>query len=159
MVEVKNSVMKAFVFLLVIAALIGAGCHKSNSSSSVTGNWQWVESDWILGIGSGKAHPGPDTTVVLQLEPGQHYEVLLNGQVQIQDGFSLQTGTDSLLTFSGQLSSFSSAEFGLAGRYLYSTNNDTLILISDGPLYTPAGASTTLKFIPYTPAITGASGQ
>jgi hypothetical protein len=41
----------------------------------------------------------------------------------------------------------SAAEFGLSGDYIYSTQNDTLTLISDGPFYSPAGASTTMRFI------------
>ncbi len=141
--------MKPFFFLLIIAALVTASCHKSNSTSSVTGSWQWVESDWIVATDTGKAHPGPDTVVVLRFKSGQQYAVDLNGQVQIDNSFNLQTGTDSLLTFNGQLLSSSAAEFGLGGRYIYSTKNDTLTLISDGPYYTPAGAFTTMKFIPY----------
>ena len=107
--------MKPLFFLTIIAALISASCHKSNSSSSVTGRWQWVESDWIVALDSGKAHPGADTVVVLQFKSGHQYAVYLNGQVQIDNSFSLQTGTDSLLTFNGQLLASSAAEFGLVG--------------------------------------------
>lgn len=75
--------------------------------------------------------------------------MVLNGQVLGSGSYVSQFGPDSLLTFNGQLVSVSPAGFGLSGRYIYSTSavNDTLTLVSDGPLYTPAGASTTMKFV------------
>jgi len=143
--------MSRLAILLVVSALgalVAAGCHKAGSSPSLNQQWQWVESDWIVGTDSGKAYPGPDTTILLQLLPDHRYEVLLNGKVISTDSYSLQYGADTLLTFNGQLLSSSPAEFGLVGRYLYYPPKtvDTITLVSDGPFYTPAGASTTIKF-------------
>jgi hypothetical protein len=149
MVKGENNAMRPLSFLLVVTALVAASCHKAGSSPSIPGQWKWVESDWTVGVGSGKAYPGPDTTILLQFLPDHGYEVLLNGQILSPNSYVLQYGADSLLTFNGQLLSSSPAEFGLAGRYIYSpsTTSDTITLVSDGPLYSPAGAFTTMKFV------------
>jgi hypothetical protein len=141
--------MRPLTFLLILTGLFTAGCHKSGSPPSLSGPWKWVESDWILGTGSGKAYPGADTTIILDFLPNHRYQVLLNGKVVSSDSYVLNYGGDSSVTFDGLLTSSSEAEFGLGGSYLYSTfaPSDTVTLVTNPPLATPAGASTTMKFV------------
>jgi hypothetical protein len=162
-VKGKTFAMKTLSFWLVVAVVAGAGCHKSGagSGSVAPAMWGWVESDWNFGAGSGVSHPGPDTSIVITMEQNNQYAVSLNGKVISSGSYTSQFGTDSTITFSGNLAATSEAAFGLGGRYIFSTSatSDTITLASDPTLITPAGASTTMKFVglfnPGGPAVPG----
>ena len=101
-----------------------------------------------MGANSTTTYPGPDTSIYLQYLPNHQYEVLLNGQVLSTGSYVYQIGADSTSTFNGQLSASTAGEFGLGGRYGYSTSrtSDTITLVSDGSP-TAVGAIFEIKFV------------
>jgi hypothetical protein len=147
-VKDENGFMKPFSLLLVGICLAASGCHKSTSTPSINQQWKWVESDLVMGANSTKTYPGPDTTIYLQYLPNHQYEVLLNGQVLSTGSYVFQIGADSTITFNGRLSTSTTLEFGLGGRYGYSTSttSDTIILVSDGSP-TAVGVIFEMKFV------------
>jgi hypothetical protein len=147
-VKGENGRMKLFSLLLVVITLAAVGCHKSTPAPSINQQWKWVESDLVMGANSTTTYPGPDTTIYLQYMANHQYEVLLNGQVSNTGSYVYQIGADSTITFNGQLSASTAGEFGLGGRYGYSTltTSDTITLVSDGSP-TAVGAIFEIKFV------------
>ncbi|GGA86750.1 hypothetical protein [Puia dinghuensis] len=134
-----------------------AACHKtSHNSVTLYGKWQWVETDWTFGADHGIIHPGRDSIVVLLFQPPASWSAVLDGTLLENGPYTSTTyctmsplgGCDTIITFSSRTPSPEDYRFYIGGRYFTSIHNDTLALTYDPTVITPAGASTTLKFIP-----------
>jgi len=134
--------------------LVSGECSKQapiHRSPTLYGQWKWVELDWTFGPGTGITYPGPDSTVILQLDSST-YSILVNGQIRQTGACLLSTSafggnTDSTLDVSDPGNYSFARGWVISGNQQLLIQNDILSLTQYS--LNPAGTATVFKFTPY----------
>jgi len=85
---------------LCLLLIVLASCHKTKDGGLrqqlELSEQQWRLSEWdVMGGGIARSYPGPDTTIVLNLDPNGSYTVQINGQPYSNGSFRLSEATAS----------------------------------------------------------------